>query len=132
MQSYSNLIERYTVAEPANERIDYTKMLSCETLPVFYSNEYSHDCMHYKWTQMPTRIVFPFLRDLYKLPLNVVTGNKKRTIHIINLNNNKKLYILPNLENVEEPKMIYDKDIAFNVSPEINKAIVQAKQFYTR
>lgn len=132
MQTKSNIIERYTLAEPIYARIDYTKLFSNKTVPVMYNNKTTHGTTMYEWVSMNTFFVHTYLSKLYKIPLNVVLGHKKRTIHIINLENGKQLYILPNLDNMENPIMMYDKDIAFNVTPEINKAIVQAKQFYTR
>ncbi|MBR5904489.1 MAG: hypothetical protein IKZ49_03060 [Alphaproteobacteria bacterium] len=132
MKTKNSIIEKYTIAEPAIIRTDYSKLLLNENLPIMYNNETPYNSSTYKWFEIPTKIISSYMISLGKMPKNAIINHKKRTLHIIKLNNGKKLYIVPNLEDAQSPKFVYDKDIAFNVSPEINQEIVKAIQFYTR
>ena len=105
-----------------------------------------------KKIKLPTTQFLPYLRSLE-------LSEKKhepfyRTIHIINLPNNKKIYVIPNLESKNNPDIIIaDKKFTFpnhktttqkpgpanventlfyNISPEINRALVDVIKTYTR
>ena len=102
--------------------------------------------------KLPTKQFMPYLRSLE-------LSEKKhepfyRTIHIINFPNNKKIYVIPNLESKNNPDIIIaykkftfpnhktttqkpgpsnvENTLFYNITPEINRALVDVIKTYTR
>ena len=144
----NSMVEKYVIFG----RPDVLSTEALSMLPeisVQYQDPLTNDTEKIK---LPTKQFMPYLRGLE-------LSEKKhepfyRTIHIINLPNNKKIYVIPNLESKQKPKiLIADKTYEFpnhktttqkpgpsnventlfyNISPEINRALVDAIKTYTR
>ncbi len=143
----NSMVEKYVIFG----RPDVLSTEALSMLPeisVQYQDPLTNDTEKIK---LPTKQFMPYLRSLE-------LSEKKhepfyRTIHIINLPNNKKIYVIPNLESKNNPDIIIaDKTFTFpnhkatkkpgpsnventlfyNISPEINRALVDAIKTYTR
>lgn len=144
----NSMVEKYVI-------FGRPDVLSTEALPtspeisVQYQDPLTNNTEKIK---LPTTQFLPYLRSLEK------SEHKDepyfRTIHIINLQNDKKIYVIPNLESKQKPKiLIADKTYEFpnhktmtqkpgpanventlfyNITPEINRSLVDVIKTYTR
>lgn len=143
----NSMVEKYIIFS----RPDVLSTEALSILPeisVQYQDQLTNNTEKIK---LPTKQFMPYLRSLE-------LSEKKhepfyRTIHIINLQNNKKIYVIPNLESKKNPNIIIeDKTFTFpnhkvikktgpsnventlfyNINPEINRALVNVIKTYTR
>ena len=143
----NSMVEKYVIFG----RPDVLSTEALSILPeisVQYQDPLTNDTEKIK---LPTKQFMPYLRNLE------LSETKHepfyRTIHIINLPNNKKIYVIPNLESKNNPDIIIaDKTFTFpnhkaikkpgpanventlfyNITPEINRALVDVIKTYTR
>lgn len=146
--SKQNTVEKYVIYG----RDDVLTNKSFATSPEISVPYADSESWYTKKIKLPTTQFLPYLRSLEK------SEHKDepyfRTIHIINLQNDKKIYVIPNLESKQKPKiLIADKTYEFpnhktmtqkpgptnventlfyNISPEINRILVDVIKTYTR
>ena len=125
-----DFVEQYTLVHPKNVSTDYNYWGLCQTLPVWYEKAGTQSDFH-NGVQLPTQVFLGYLNALKNAPLDI--DPKMRTISIVNLQNNAKLFILPNLKSPKRPISVCEQwDLALNTTPEINRAIVEQLKMFTR
>lgn len=127
-------VKQYTLVDPRNLMIDYTLFFGRKFIPVAYE-EYSKKEAFHTTILLPTSMFAEYLTDLNNAPTEVSSDFKNRTISIISMENGQKLYMIPEWRNNKKVKAIFTEHelpIAFNVTPEINRAIVEQLKIYTR
>ena len=126
-----NFVEQYTLVNPRNVLLNYNVFSLCENMPVRYESKYGDG-----WTEcvsLPTQVFLGYLNALKHAPDIIVNDKKMRTISVVNLKNNRQLFILPNLKSPKKPIYAYEQGtLAFDVTPEINRAIVEQIKMFTR
>ena len=126
-----DVIKQYTLTNPHKMLLDYNVFSWCENMPVKYETERGNG-----WTpcvMLPTQVFLGYLNALERAPERIVSNPKFRTVFVVNLKNDRKLFILPNLRSPKQPVYAYEPgELAFHVTPEINRAIAAAVKTYTR
>lgn len=131
-QPTSPLVQQYTLVPPKQVFIDYDLFQYCKEIPVGYeqsdNNSGFHECV-----SLPTEVVLTYLNALKYASDEVVQDPLNRTISIIQLKGNEKLYILPNLKSPKHPISVCEENaLGLLTTPEINRAITEQLKMYTR
>ena len=127
-------VKQYTLVDPKALMIDYTLFFGRKYIPVAYEEHSRKEAFH-STVMLPTSMFAQYLTDLNDAPADVSAIAKNRTISIITLNNEQKIYMIPDLIGNEKVNTYYTKHelpMAFNVTPEINRAIIEQYKIYTR
>lgn len=127
----NNIVKAYRIVNPKKIMINYDLFAYCKNIPVAIEGDNPH-AGFYKSFDVPTKDFLPYLTQLSYAPDEIVTNPATRTFYVIELKNDKKMYIYPNLKHKKNPLMVFEKDIAFNVTPEINQAITNVLKTFTR
>ena len=126
-----NFIKQYTLVNPRKMLLDYNLFALCENMPVKYESENGDG-----WSQsvsLPTQVFLGYLNALERAPDRIANDPKMRTVSVVNLKNNRQLFILPNLRTPKKPVYAYEPGtLGFDVTPEINRAIVEQIKMFTR
>ena len=130
-----SFVEQYTIIDP--KRVmngGYDLWSWCRSIPVACEDGMkSTGFVNCK--QIPTQIVWNFLKTLEKTPSEQIVDPKMRTLTIVNLSSDHRVVILPNFESPKNPYLWPvddDKDWILYVSPDKNRAIVDAIKIHTR
>lgn len=133
----SVIVEKYVLIQPRKLLIDYSLFDDRKTIPVAYeqsTNTSWNKCVVLP-NEKPIRIFLKHLRDAEP---ETVNSEKMRTISIVKIDNDKDLYIFPDLKGKKQYEMFVhfkkqDKySWAHYVTPEINRAIVEQIKLHTR
>ena len=126
-----DFIKQYTLVNPHKMFLDYNLFSWCENMPVKYETEHGTG-----WTPcvlLPTQVFLGYLHALERAPERIASNPKFRTVFVVNLKNDRKLCILPNLRSPKKTVYAYEPgELAFHVTPEINRAIVDQVKTITR
>ena len=128
----NNFVKTYHVVNPKRIMINYDLFAYCKNVPVAVENEQNPHAGFYPSVEVPTSEFLPYLRLLSDGPDKVAANPANRTFYVIELKNNEKMYIFPNLKSFKNPFKAFKKNVAFNVTPEINRAIVDVLKTFTR
>ena len=137
LKQQSVFVEKYVLIQPKKLLIDYSMFVGHKTIPVAY--EQSTNTGWNKCVQLPNeKPIRIFLKHLRDTDPEMVNAEKMRTISIIKIDNNKDMYIFPDLKGKKQYEMFVhfkkrDKySWAHYVTPEINRAIVEQIKLHTR
>ena len=127
-------VKQYILIDPKALMIDYTMFFGRKHIPVAYKEHSKKEIFH-STVMLPTSMFAQYLTDLNDAPAEVSATAKNRTVSIITMNNGQKLYMIPEWRDNKKVKEIFtahELPIAFNVTPEINRAIIEQRKIYTR
>ena len=131
-QPTSPLVQQYTLVPPKQLFINYDLFQYCKEVPVWYEKEDETD-FHSTSLLLPTDVVLSYLNALKYASDEVVQNPLNRTISVIQLLNDEKLYILPNLKSPKNPISVCEQGaLGLFTTPEINRAIVEQLKMHTR
>ena len=126
-----DFVKQYTLVNPRKMLLDYNLFSWCENIPVKYESENSSGWSH--CVSLPTQVFLGYLNALERAPDRIANDPKSRTISVVSLKNDRFLFILPNLKSPKKPIYAYEQGtLAFDVTPEINRAIVEQVKMFTR
>ena len=112
--------------------MDYELFSLSNDVPVAVESKGASLTGVYDSVPLPVRHFLPYIRDLKNSPDEVVANPTKRTVFVVELLNNEKMYIFPNLQQPTKPCVTVTNTVAFNVTPAINIAITKALKTFTR
>lgn len=133
-QHKPNFVKQYTLVDPKKLMINYELFFNRNRIPVAYEERSRKEAFH-STILLPASVFAKYLVDLYNAPSEITDDPKMRTISIITLNNGQKMYMIPDLQTQKDPTLylnLHDLPMAFNVTPEINRAIAEQWKIYTR
>ena len=132
VRTQPDVVKTHIVVNPKNAFINYDLFSLCKDVPVaIESSEAAHNGI-YTAIPLPTKEFLPYLAELKHAPDDVAGQTTNRTIYEIQLNNGEKMYIFPNLKHPKNPWMAFEPNVAFNVTPELNRAIIGVLKKFTR
>ena len=134
-----DFVEQYTVIDPKKVfNGGYSLWELCENVPVACEESEVSPTGFISCKMLPTKIMMGFLEELYQKPANEIIDPKKRTISIVHISKNHSIVIGPNFESPKAPVfwLVADdapkKDWILHVTPEKNRALVDALKIHTR
>ena len=134
-----DFVEQYTIVDPKkvlNGGYDLWQL--CDTVPVVCEESTKSICGFSQGIMLPTRIVMGFLMELKNKPAEEIADPKMRTLSIVHISKNHRVVIGPNFESPKNPVFwlvasdAAKKDWIMYVTPEKNRAIVDALKIHTR
>ena len=133
-----DFIKQYTLFDPKKVMVTYSAFSNCSTIPVAYESNVFKGIFA-QCFQMPNQEPFVnYLKQLSNAKPEVAASHKKRTISVIELDKDKNIFILPNLEHKKTLSIVVSfkdgntESWPLFMTPEINRAIVEQLKFYTR
>ena len=137
-KSQYSIVEQYIIADPNNLMHGGYELWSfCEFTPVAYEEKESSGWL--LAVQLPSRWVQPFLKQLKQSAPEIRKDPTQRLISVIHLNDDHKLYIVPNLKEKRGSVLLGEhidakrkNDWMYYVTPEINRAIVEQAKIRSR
>lgn len=126
-----DVVTKYFLVNPKCVLINYELFSLCKTVPVAIESEQAGLTGFCDTISLPTEDFLPQLRELHHAPNEVAANPANRVLYEIKLQNGEKMYIYPNLKHPKNPWMSFQKTVAFNVNPELNKIIVKVLQNFT-
>ena len=134
-----DFVEQYTVIDPKKVlNGGYELWQFCDNVPVACEEGGVSPTGFIQCKMLPTKIMMGFLCELYKKPAKEIIDPKKRTISIVHISKDHRIVIGPNFESPKAPVFwlvaedAAKKDWILHVSPEKNRAIVDALKIHTR
>ncbi len=134
-----DFVEQYTVIDPKKLLSGgYELWQMCENVPVACEEEGVPTTGFIRCKMLPTKIVMGFLCELQKKTSEEIEDPKMRTLSIVHISQNHRIVIEPNFESPKSPVfwLVADdapkKDWILHVTPEKNRAIVDALKIHTR
>ena len=139
-KSRYSFVKQYVITDPNYVMVDgYKTWGLCKYTPVAYDNQDSTS----GWlnaVQLPTEWALPFLKTLKNSAPEIRNDPRQRLISVIQLAENRKLYILPSLKQKKGSVIISwnnqnsknKGDWVMYVTPEINRAIVEQAKIRSR
>lgn len=134
-----DFVEQYTIVDPKKILGGYEYWQLCEKVPVVCEESSKSICGFHRGIMLPTNIILGLLTELKEKPEQEIADPKKRTVSIVKLDAEHRIYILPNLESPKNPIFVVanDKDESARgwslyMTPEKNRAIVDALKIHTR
>ena len=133
-----SFVEQYTIVDPKHVLMDYSLFELCETIPVLCESPAPSGEVFPEGFRMRTDVVMGFLKTLEKMPAEKIADPKMRTLTIVHLSDAHRVVISPNFA---EPKSVNfwlidadknSKDWVLHVTPEKNRAIIDAVKIHTR
>ena len=134
-----DFVEQYTIVDP--KRVlngGYNLWSLCEKVPVVCEESKVSPCGFHSCIELPTNIVMGFLQTLEAAKPETIAEPKMRTISIVKISDNHRIVIGPNFESPKTPVfwvVVEDapkKDWILHMTPEKNRAIVDALKIHTR
>ena len=125
-------VKKHVLVNPKCAFVNYELFSLCENIPVAVESESAALTGICDTIQLPTKDFLPQLRELTKAPNEVAANPANRVVYEIKLNNGKKMYIYPCIKHPKKPWISFEKTVAFNVTPELNRTIVSVLKKYTR
>ena len=131
-------VDQYTIVVPSTVMANYSLWSTSKNTPVAYENipvtyeNNKHNSCYYDCVLLPTKAFMIFCVKYNKASAEIKNDIKMRTVSVVKLKNNDKLYIFPNPEKPKDPMFFVSKILPFNVTPEINRVIVEQMKIYTR
>ena len=130
-QTKYSFVTKYVLANPKNMFMGYEYFSLCPTVPVAVEN--TKDTDFREAVKIPTKIILPLLIWLKESPAEISNNTLNRTVYKIELKNNKTAYVIPDVKYERCGNVVFEKrGIAFNVTPEINRAIIDCIKTFTR
>ena len=132
-----NFVDQYVVIDPKKLLINEEAFALCSKIPVAHAYSPNSEGWH-ACVQLDTRVMLPFLRALRQAPAEQIAPANMRTVSVINLDKDKRIYVLPNLA---DPKralihIMFEKGDGhtwpFYMTPEKRYAIVEQLKIHTR
>ena len=130
-QAQPDVVTKYFLVNPKCLFTNYELFSLCETVPVAIESEQAGLTGFCDTISLPTQDFLPHLRALYNAPNEVAANPANRVLYEIKLQNGEKMYIYPSLKYPKNPWMSFEKNVAFNVNPELNKIIVSVLKKFT-
>ncbi len=134
-----DFVEQYTIVDPKKVFYGgYDSWVGCENIPVVCEEHYKTPNGVGYYAELPAKIVMGFLMELQRKSAAEIENPKMRTLSIIHISKHHRVIIGPNFYSPKFPVfwVITDdadrKDWVFYVTPEINRAIVDALKIHTR
>ena len=132
-----DFVEQYTVIDP--KRVlngGYELFYGCNMIPVACEESKTSACGFNRAIMLPRNIIAGFLDALKQAPAETIDNPKMRTISIVHLSDNQRVVIGPRIDKpgtvivwtVDSKK----HDWLFDITPEKNRAIVEAMKIHTR
>ena len=127
-----SFVKKYTLVHPKKVSIDYELFSLCETTPTSIEGKPGED--FHRAIPFPTEVILPILRFLEKSSDEISKSPLYRTVYEIQLKNNETAYVVPSIEYKKCAELGIEerKRFPFNVTPEINRAIIDCVKTFTR
>lgn len=126
-----SFVKKYTLVDPKEVFLDYEYFSLCETTPTSIEGKPGED--FHRAIPFPTEVILPILRFLKKSPAEISKSPLYRTVYEIQLKNNETAYVVPSIKYTKCAELgVERKRVAFNVTPEINRAIIDCVKTFTR
>ena len=111
----------------------YDYWSGCDTVPAAIEDS-ENTAGWGKCVELPTKLFLNYLVKLKNAPIELSQNPVMRTVYKISLQNNEIMYIYPNLQDIKTPWIALSnrRTWPFDVTPQINRAIVDAMKTYTR
>ena len=100
-----DFVKQYVLADPRNIMIDYSLWSSCPTVPVAHESD-EKGTGFCKCVELPTKVFLGYLAALKKAPAEIRKNPKMRTISVIKLDEDKRMYVIPDLKDAEKPFLL--------------------------
>ena len=127
-----DFVETYTLVNPKNAFMQYELFSLCQNIPVAIEGKGANTGFC-DTIQLPTEHFLEYLKELKSAPNEISQNPLMRKVFIINLKNNEKMFVFPNIKHPKNPYIAFEeKTLPFNVTPQINHAIVDALKNFTR
>ena len=140
-----DFVERYTLVNPKTILGNENLWELCDKVPVAYEKEGNHSDMC-ECVQLHTSIMLPFMNALRQSPDTDIEPAHRRTVSIVNLNDGKKIYVLPILPICKRPEQCwmyfaddktgktknFPRGWSLNMTPQIRRALVEEIKVHTR
>ena len=127
-----DIVKSYVLVNPKGVMLNYELFSLCENIPVAVESKNASMTGICDAIPLPTKEFLPYIRELTAAPDAIAANPAKRTVFVVELLNNEKMYIFPNLKSPKNPYMAFENNVAFNVNPAINAAITKALKNFTR
>jgi hypothetical protein len=131
-QVKSDIVTKHVLVNPKCALMNYDLFSLCKTVPVAVESEQAGLTGFCDTISLPTQDFLPHLKALNNAPNEVAADPKNRVVYEIKLQNGEKMYIYPNLKYPRNPWMSFERTVAFNVNPELNRAIISVLKNFTR
>lgn len=131
-QERPDIVTKYILVNPQSLLTNYELFSLCKTIPVAIESEKTSPTGFCNTIPLQTTDFLPHLKELKNAPTEVAANPENRTLYEIKLNNGEKMYIYPSFKHPKNPWISFEKNVAFNVTPEINRVIVNILKKYTR
>ena len=132
-----NFVDQYVVIDPKKLLINEESFALCNKIPVAYDYSPNNTGWH-ACAQLDTRIMLPFLRTLRQMPAEQISSVAMRTVSVINLDKDKRIYVLPDFREQKSASIgvVFDKGDErawpLYMTPEKRHAIVEQLKIHTR
>ncbi len=134
-----DFVEQYTIIDPKKVLNGGYRMWElCEKVPVVCEESEVSPCGFRSCIELPTNIVMGFLCTLEAAESKTIEDPKMRTLSIVHMSDNHRIVIGPNFESPKTPVFWLvaedapKKDWILHVTPEKNRALVDALKIHTR
>ena len=134
-----DFVDRYVLVDPKHVLLDYAMFNQCTEIPVACENTGPNSQGFNNCVLLPNKK--PFSHLLYQLKVSdskTIQNPIYRTVSVINVALNKRIFILPDIEHIKKPICVVDfdtknpNDWVLYVNPTINRAIVEQAKMFTR
>lgn len=132
-----SFVESYVIKDPKTMLVDYEAWALCQKMPVAYENS-ANSGGWMESAMLDTSVILPLLRALKKAPKEIIENPKMRTVSVVNIANDYRVYVLPNPS--DSQSIIVDIKSDNNdeygwlcyMTPEKRRAIVDQMKIHTR
>ena len=137
-KSSYHFVEQYTLTDPHKLMTKYSLFGLCKNIPVAYETETSSGWL--PSIEIPNEYPFnAYISQLSSVTSEEIKDPRTRTISIINVAPNKKVYVLPDIKTPKNPVICikFDDENAekawpLYMTPDIRHAIVEQLKIHTR
>ena len=127
----NSIVKEYCIVNPKKVMINYSWFEYCKYTPVAIEHK-NQNAGFYPSVDVPSTEFLLYMNQLSVAPDEVAENPRNRKLCIIELKNKGKLYVLPNLKDPNDPSRVFENNVVFDVTPEIELAIKKAFGIHTR